>query len=56
MTNFERIKNMNADEIAELLDISTVETCKMCSYKCEGACISTKSCKSGIKLWLESEV
>ena len=50
MTNFERIKGMNVEEMAEFLEFNG--NCGVCLYTthCEGC-----SCKDGVKLWLESE-
>ena len=51
MTNFERIKGMNVEEMAEFL--RDYDYCDVCIYDrtpCRG-----RSCKDGIKQWLESE-
>lgn len=54
MNNFEKIKAMNIDEMAELID--------KISLNCEKACAITyctgnqNLCLEYIKLWLESEV
>jgi hypothetical protein len=52
MTNFEKIKQMNAKEMVDLFGIST---CKNCYYakECIGFCES--NCKKGFEKWLESE-
>lgn len=52
MTNFEQIKGMNVEEMAEFL--RDYDYCDVCIYNrtpCRG-----RSCKDGIKQWLESEV
>lgn len=50
MTNLERIKNMTADELAELLG---TKACKCCAYRSRQC--GYKRCKDGIKAWLEQE-
>lgn len=52
MNNYERIKNMNIDEVAEL--ISTGNVCYQCAYEDENC--TNKSCREGHKKWLQSEV
>lgn len=51
-TNFERIKLMNIDEMAEL--ISTGNVCCQCVYENENC--TNKSCREGHKKWLLSDV
>ena len=51
MTNLDRIKNMTLDEMAELLD---TKACECCAYRSLPPC-GFKSCKDGIKKWLEQE-
>ena len=51
MTNLEHIKNMTVDEMAELL---SAKACKCCAYLSFAPC-GFKSCKDGIKKWLEQE-
>lgn len=53
MTNLERIQNMNAEEMANIL-----EDCKNhCVYwRSTFECIGKNSCRDGILNWLESEV
>ena len=55
MTNYERIKNMSVEEMAEALDVLT--PCEHCKYnhKC-GQGYPDRVCEQGIKQWLESEV
>ena len=50
ITNFERIKAMSVEEMAELIDKNY--KCRKCYYygHCNG------DCHGGIKKWLESEV
>ncbi|WP_158095905.1 hypothetical protein [Cloacibacillus sp. An23] len=52
MTNFERIRIMTTEEMATLLES---EACQCCAYYNLAPC-SFKSCKEGIKKWLEQEV
>ena len=51
MTNLDRIKNMTADEMAELLKSAS---CKSCAYRGHTRC-SFRPCEEGIKKWLEQE-
>ena len=54
MKQIDRIRNMNAEELAELLS-----DCKnhCVYYNRSGACYGTEyKCKNGIHIWLESEV
>lgn len=53
MTNLDRIKNMTADELAELLG---TKACKCCAYLSFAPCgLRAPACKEGIKKWLEQE-
>lgn len=53
MTNYERIKKMSVDEIADLLD----GECCYCAYINETCTYDNDMhCANGIKLWLNSEV
>lgn len=57
-TNYEKIKNMTVDEIAELLDIHIAYRCLHCSYhyKNKGErCTILSDCKKGYLQWLQSE-
>ena len=54
MNNYERIKNMSIDEMAELLNNQECETC--CAYADSINCNGDNDCFTGIKQWLESEV
>lgn len=49
-TNLERIRQMTADELAELLGVN----CKCCNLYENGIC-GLGACKDGIKQWLEQE-
>lgn len=51
MTNFERIKAMTVEELAELISKSPCYNCKKTS---DQTC--TIPCFQGVKQWLESEV
>lgn len=55
MKNYERIKNMSIDEMAEFIQYvqSTTLRCLCYSDICEG--FGGKPCIPGIKQWLESE-
>lgn len=56
MTQYERIKNMNVDEMAEfiheLITICNTTECEDCKYCDTSICMSCKMTKE----WLESEV
>ena len=58
MTNFERIKEMSIEELAEFIK-STVEDCESyCAFTKNGKCNSfgpDDRCAEGIKLYLQSE-
>ena len=54
MNNFEKIKAINIDEMAEfLLDRACCDSCK-CNLD-DNKCMAV-GCREGIKQWLESEV
>lgn len=58
ITNFERIKQMSINEIAEFLFVHQFSKCSNCDYyrkQCRGEYFDDKSCTMGIKHWLESE-
>ena len=61
MNNYEKIKNMTLDEMAEWL---CANTCNYCIYHNSNdknnklplyRCLSTKYCKYGVKQWLQAE-
>lgn len=58
MTNYERIKGMSVEEMAELL--SNEDECeRYCAFTKNGKCNSfgdINECKKGVELWLNSEV
>lgn len=53
MTNFEKIKNMNVDEMATKLDESFA--CDRCPIEEFYECVVGGSCTDTWKTWLESE-
>lgn len=53
MTNYEKIKAMDIDELAELLD--SYGTCGFCIYRERREECDVQSCENGVKKWLESE-
>lgn len=58
MTNFEKIKQMSIDEMAQFLFVHQFSKCNDCGYyqkQCSGKYFDDKSCTMGIKHWLESE-
>lgn len=58
MTNYERIKVMSVEEMAELL--SNEDECeRYCAFTINGKCNAfggLHECKKGVELWLNSEV
>ena len=59
MTNFEKIKSMSVHDMTQFLFIHQFDKCGNCGYyqkQCSGQYFDDKSCTTGIKLWLESEV
>lgn len=57
MNNYERIKNMSIDEIAEFLIIGDCYYCKAsdCKVWTEEEPDTEENCKKNMKQWLESE-
>lgn len=61
MTNFERIKGMSVEELAELITSGEWSAiCHFCKYYGSENCYienegASKNCVDGIKEWLESE-
>ena len=53
MTNFEKIKNMTIEEMAEWMQ-SDISGCFCCTYGHDFTC--PNSCIYGISKWLEGEV
>ena len=55
MTNFERIKKMNEQELAEFIE--TINDCCCCPYgaKCDGEVDKKEDCVRNLKEWLKSE-
>lgn len=51
MTNYERIKNMSIDEMAELISKGECYCCKQTTDQFCGE----MACEQGVKQWLESE-
>ena len=56
MTNYDRIKNMSIDEMAEWLDKTT--SCTYCCARqiCDNGNYVGAMCYKAFKKWLESEV
>lgn len=58
MNNFQRIRQMNIDELSEFIFVNQVDGCSHCAYYgdiCNGKFFDTKSCLKGIKAFLSSE-
>lgn len=61
MTNYEKIKGMSVEELAELIASGEWSAiCPFCKYYgTENCCVenkgASKNCADGIKEWLESE-
>lgn len=58
MTNFERIKAMNIDEMVDFINHETDGICSCCvKIGTEESCYAIPGmCQKGIKAWLELEV
>ena len=59
MNNFEKIKQMTVDEMADFMDyVNTHTLCnKYCIYKDEKLCLDKEDdCKTTLKQWLLQEV
>ncbi len=57
MTNYERIKEMSIDELAQAMgDCAKDYGCYCCPFEYECIKQSGNTCKQHIKSWLESEV
>ena len=59
LTNFDRIKAMSINELTQFLFVHQFTKCSHCAYFqkiCSGNYFDDKSCTTGIKLYLESEV
>ena len=59
MTNYERIKNMSVEEMADyIFDLGNeIEYCYgHCAYQDEDRCPMGSGCIGGVIKWLESEV
>lgn len=54
MKQIDRIRNMNAEELAEWIDKNVEEPCEYCLIRDKRP--SKHNCIKGIKAWLESEV
>ena len=55
MSNFDRIKAMNIDELAEFIS-QFADDCKFCICDLnDEKCKTFKFCSDGIKKWLESD-
>lgn len=59
MTNFERIKVMDIEEMANMM-LMLGDCEKYCAFTKDGSCDAhsheIQECKNGVKQWLESEV
>lgn len=58
MTNYEKIKDMSIDEMADNIYINSKDECDFCTYHYPGCIIfgiTVELCKKGIKKWLKSE-
>lgn len=57
MTNYERIKDMGVNEMANFLHIDCDGACECCVFNRNTNCYeNADKCKLGIREWLESEV
>ena len=53
-TNYEKIKNMTVDEMADLIADLCSQSCQSCP--CRHYMYCDEECANSIKLWLQSEV
>ena len=55
MTNFEKIKNMSAEEMA--IFINDIVPCQVCAFENESCLVENRwgMCIEGTQKWLESE-
>ncbi len=51
MKNIDKLRELSADELAELLELGSCVFCSLKFFSC-----TCDDCVSGIKKWLESEV
>lgn len=54
MNNFEKIKQMTVEEMAEFLDKASEECCYICNFNFD-TCKLDADCQGNIKQWLLSE-
>lgn len=57
MTNFDKIKQMSVEEMAELISegLSRIEICPYCKHDGKPECRIDGACKDAHLKWLESE-
>lgn len=55
MTNFEKIKAMSVEEMAEHLDKTSCDYCCFQKQPCDYYLYGDEICKKSIKQWLERE-
>ena len=57
MTNFEKIKNMTSDELADAIIRYVDNKCVFCNHFLDRDCSQKdRCCQEEIKNWLESEI
>ena len=56
MKQIDRIRSMNAEELAEMIFHINSYCCKVCKFKRKGKRCMGNDCRTTIKDWLESEV
>lgn len=56
LTNFQKIKNMTLDEMAEIIQLNVDYKCDFCKgYACDEVPEYSEKCNDGIKQWLQEE-
>lgn len=55
-TNYKKVKNMNLDELANLIYSVSTEFCCCCAYKNRRCKTGEEHCEEGIKKWLRQKV
>lgn len=58
MTNFEKIKNMSVEELADTMNvvITNCYKCPICKFCKKNNSRDCRTCRATCKKWLESEV
>lgn len=56
MNNYDKITNMDIDEMAEFIKSEVFRECSFCKgYECDKVPLYSEKCIDGIKQWLQAE-